>query len=489
MIIVAVALIVFFAMLLLGVPIVVSVGISCIAIWLQMPTIVTTPTYTFQAMTTSLDSFVLVAVPLFIFSGQIMAKGGIADRLFSFFSFFIGKFRAGLPITVIVTCLFYGAISGSGPATAAAVGAMTIPVLTSMGYSLYFAAAIVAVAGGLGVIIPPSIPMIMYSSATGASVGDLFIAGVVPGCLIALCMIAYCVFYCKKNPPDLDKLEENYRKLRAQGFLHTLKESFLALLSPVIILGGIYSGIFTPTEAAAISVIYALLVSLFAYRTLKISELPSLVTASLDSIAPVLIIVGVSSVFGRALALLQVTDAISSFILDTFPGKISILLFINLLTDSLPAIAIGMEPAREGLLNQKPRNPKESIMTKDFMLTLLVQGALIGVFVMTAYHIGLSEGGAALASTMAFATLTLARLFHGFNCRGSRSIFRLPSNPYSVGAFFAGTLLLMLVLFAPALHGLFDIDNALTLTNIGQIVGLAFAPTLLIQLSRIVRGK
>ncbi len=347
MIIVAVALIVFFAMLLLGVPIVVSVGISCIAIWLQMPTIVTTPTYTFQAMTTSLDSFVLVAVPLFIFSGQIMAKGGIADRLFSFFSFFIGKFRAGLPITVIVTCLFYGAISGSGPATAAAVGAMTIPVLTSMGYSLYFAAAIVAVAGGLGVIIPPSIPMIMYSSATGASVGDLFIAGVVPGCLIALCMIAYCVFYCKKNPPDLDKLEENYRKLRAQGFLHTLKESFLALLSPVIILGGIYSGIFTPTEAAAISVIYALLVSLFAYRTLKISELPSLVTASLDSIAPVLIIVGVSSVFGRALALLQVTDAISSFILDTFPGKISILLFINLLLlfigcvmDTTPAILI-----------------------------------------------------------------------------------------------------------------------------------------------------
>lgn len=347
MIIVAVALIVFFVMLLLGVPIVVSVGISCIAIWLQMPTIVTTPTYTFQAMTTSLDSFVLVAVPLFIFSGQIMAKGGIADRLFSFFSFFIGKFRAGLPITVIVTCLFYGAISGSGPATAAAVGAMTIPVLTSMGYSLNFAAAIVAVAGGLGVIIPPSIPMIMYSSATGASVGDLFIAGVIPGCLIALCMIAYSVYYCKKNPPDLEKLEENYRKLRSQGFWHTFKESFLALLSPVIILGGIYSGIFTPTEAAAISVIYALLVSLFAYRTLKLAELPSLVTASLDSIAPVLIIVGVSSVFGRALALLQVTDAISNFILDTFPGKISILLFINLLLlfigcvmDTTPAILI-----------------------------------------------------------------------------------------------------------------------------------------------------
>lgn len=178
--IVLISLAVFFILLFLGVPIVVSIGVSCIMIWLQDPSIVTTPAYTFQAMTASLDSFVLVAVPLFILSGQIMAKGGIAAKLFNFFSYFIGKFRAGLPITVIVTCLFYGAISGSGPATAAAVGAMTIPVLTGMGYSLSFAAAIVAVAGGLGVIIPPSIPMIMYGSATGASVGDLFIAGVVP---------------------------------------------------------------------------------------------------------------------------------------------------------------------------------------------------------------------------------------------------------------------------------------------------------------------
>lgn len=165
--IIIISLALFFILLFLGVPIVVSIGVSCIAIWVQMPQIITNPTYMFQAMTTSLDSFVLVAVPLFVLSGQIMAKGGIADKLFNFFAYFTGKSKAGLPITVIVTCLFYGAISGSGPATAAAVGAMTVPVLTSMGYSLDFAAAIVAVAGGLGVIIPPSIPMIMYGSATG----------------------------------------------------------------------------------------------------------------------------------------------------------------------------------------------------------------------------------------------------------------------------------------------------------------------------------
>ena len=164
------------------------------------------------------------------------------------------------------------------------------------------------------------------------------------------------------------------------------------------------------------------------------------------------------------------------------------LLFINLLTDSLPALAVNMEKPTGDLLNQKPRSPKEGILTKDFLQTLGIQGALIAVVTMAAFYLGMQINNG-MACTMAFATLCSARLFHGFNCRGSRSIFRLPSNPYSVGAFFVGTLLLMLVLFVPALHGLFDIDNALTLTNIGQIVGLAFAPTFLIQLSRIVRGK
>ncbi len=166
------------------------------------------------------------------------------------------------------------------------------------------------------------------------------------------------------------------------------------------------------------------------------------------------------------------------------------LLFINLLTDSLPAIAIGMEPARKDLLNQKPRNPKESIMTKDFMITLLVQGAIIGVFVMAAYHIGLAQSGAALASTMAFATLTLARLFHGFNCRADVSIFKLGlrSNVYSILAFVAGLVLLNTVLFIPAFHGLFMIAD-LTAANIGMIYLLAFMPTVIIQLYKVIKER
>lgn len=166
------------------------------------------------------------------------------------------------------------------------------------------------------------------------------------------------------------------------------------------------------------------------------------------------------------------------------------LLFINLLTDSLPAIAIGMEPARENLLNQKPRDPKESIMNRDFMLSLLVQGALIGAFVMTAYHIGLSSGGAALASTMAFATLTLARLFHGFNCRADASIFRLGfrSNKYSVLAFLTGLILLNAVLFIPAFHGLFMIAD-LSAANVGMIYLLAFLPTVIIQAYKVIKER
>lgn len=164
------------------------------------------------------------------------------------------------------------------------------------------------------------------------------------------------------------------------------------------------------------------------------------------------------------------------------------LLFINLLTDSLPALAVNMEQPTGDLLNQKPRDPKEGILTKDFLKKLVVQGGLIAIVTMMGFYTGLAVNDA-MACTMAFATLCLARLFHGFNCRGTRSIFRLPSNIYSWGAFAVGTLFLMAVLFIKGLHGLFDIDNALTTMHILKIVGFAFIPTFLIQMSRVVRGK
>ena len=201
-----------------------------------------------------LDSFPLMAIPLFMLAGVIMAKGKISDKIFNMFAYFVGNKTAGLPCTVVLTCLFYGAISGSGPATTAAVGSMCIPFLVSVGYDIVFATALVAVAGGLGVIIPPSIPFIVYSSVAGTSVSKMFIAGVLPGCLIGLCLMVYCYIYCKIKGEDKEKLNKRYQEIRSIGFWNLLKDSIWALLTPVIILGSIYGGIASPTEAATISI-------------------------------------------------------------------------------------------------------------------------------------------------------------------------------------------------------------------------------------------
>lgn len=151
------------------------------------------------------NSTPILAVPLFILGGVIMAKGGISRKLFNFFAFFAGRLPGGLPCAVILTCLFYGAISGSGPATTAAVGAMCVPFLTDLGYDRTWSAGLIAVAGGLGVIIPPSIPFVLYSLATGVSTGDLFLGGVFPGLLIGVMLMAYAVFYCVKHGEDKEK--------------------------------------------------------------------------------------------------------------------------------------------------------------------------------------------------------------------------------------------------------------------------------------------
>ena len=215
------------------------------------------------------DSTPILAVPLFILGGVIMAEGGISRRLFNFFSYFVGNIPGGVPCAAILTCLFYGAISGSGPATTAAVGSMCIPFMVEMGYEKRWSAGLIAVAGGLGVIIPPSIPFVLYSLATGVSTGDLFLAGVIPGILIGVFMMAYAVIFCVTKGEDKQRIRAKMSELRGNGFLKLFAASFFALLCPIIVLGGINSGIVTPTEAACVSVYYALFVSLVVYRSIS----------------------------------------------------------------------------------------------------------------------------------------------------------------------------------------------------------------------------
>ncbi len=388
--------IIFAITLFLGVPIAVSLGITALSAAILNPALPTTAAYAFRSMVTALDTFTLLAIPLFILSGNIMAKGGISKKLYSFFSYFIGNKTGGLPIAAIITCLFYGAISGSGPATVAAVGAMTIPYLTELGYDKKFIVSMIAVAGGLGVIIPPSIPFVVYGQSSGVSTGDLFIAGVLPGILIAACMIIYVYFFFKKNGEDKEKIESSIKGLKSQGFMKVFADSFWALLSPVIILGGIYSGVVTPTEAANISVIYALFVSLFIYKSIGFKDLSSVIRDSVATSVPILLVISTASVFGKVLTLMQAPTLIGSAITGAFTTKLSILLVINLMLlfvgmvmDTTPAIlilvpillpivqSVGVNPIHFGVIMTV--NLAIGFVTPPIGLNLFVANSLTGL--------------------------------------------------------------------------------------------------------------
>lgn len=293
------------------------------------------------------NSTPILAVPLFILGGVIMAKGGISKRLFNFFSYFAGRLPGGLPCAVILTCLFYGAISGSGPATTAAVGSMCVPFLTDLGYEKKWSAGLIAVAGGLGVIIPPSIPFVLYSLATGVSTGDLFLGGVFPGILIGLLLMAYAVFYCVRHGEDRNLIKTRMDELKSEGLGKLFLDSFWALLCPVIVLGGIYTGFVTPTEAATLSVFYAIIVSLFIYKSIKVNELIPFLCESVKTYGGLAFVLAFATAFGRVLSLTKATKIVESFILGNFHSPILLLtvlviifLILGMVMDTGPAIII-----------------------------------------------------------------------------------------------------------------------------------------------------
>ena len=339
------------------------------------------------------DTTPILAVPLFILGGVLMAEGGISRRLFNFFAYFVGNLTGGLPCAVILTCLFYGAISGSGPATTAAVGSMTIPFLVDMGYDKTWSAGMVATAGGLGVIIPPSIPFVLYSLATGVSTGALFLGGVLPGILIGLCMMVYAVIYCKRKGENKERINAKMTELRSKGFLSLLKESFWALLSPVIVLGGIYSGIVTPTEAACISVFYSLFVSMVIYKSFTVKEIIPFLGNAVKTYAPLCFVLAFAIAFGRVLALAKAPILIENFILNNFStsitaltGIVVVFLLLGMVMDTGPAIvilspillpavqALGVDPVHFGVIMVCCLSI--GLATPPFGLDLFVAGTL-----------------------------------------------------------------------------------------------------------------
>ena len=293
------------------------------------------------------NSTPILAVPLFILGGVIMAEGGISRKLFNFFAYFVGKIPGGIPCAVILTCLFYGAISGSGPATTAAVGAMCIPFMVSLGYDATWSAGLIAVAGGLGVIIPPSIPFVLYSLATGVSTGALFLGGILPGILIGVAMMVYAVIYCVRSGEDRNLINAKMNELKGNGFWALFKDSFWALLCPIIVLGGIYAGFVTPTEAATVSVFYALIVSLFIYKSIKVSDIIPFLCNAIKTYGGLAFVLAFATAFGRVLSLTKATKVVQDFIVGNFHSGMAaltvcmlIFLILGMVMDTGPAIII-----------------------------------------------------------------------------------------------------------------------------------------------------
>ncbi len=330
----------FALLLLISVPIGIALGLSTL-ITLFYSGGIPIP-FLMKEMVTSVDSFPLMAVPFFILAGEIMGKGGISERLFNFANALVGNKTGGFAMATIVTCMFFAAISGSGPATVAAIGGIMIPAMVRQGYDKKFATATVAAAGSIGVIIPPSIPMVIYGVVGGASIGDMFIAGIIPGLLVGFSLMIWAYVHSRKH-----NYKGSEQKTSLANIGKTFWEAKWALVIPVIILGGIYGGIFTPTEAAVIAVVYGIIAGLLLYRELSIKDMPKLLADAALTTATVLIIVGSATAFGRLLTVEQIPTQVANLLLSISDSHIVIILLITVLLlivgcfmDTLAAIII-----------------------------------------------------------------------------------------------------------------------------------------------------
>jgi C4-dicarboxylate transporter DctM subunit len=310
--------------LLLSVPIAVSLGLASTIALLYSGKV--SSSYIAQGLVTSIDSFPLMAVPFFILAGDLMGHGGLSRRLLAVGQVLFGRYSGGLAIIAVVTCMFFAAISGSGPATVAAVGAMLLPAMAKDGYKPAFSSALLASAGSLGVIIPPSIPMVIYAASANVSVTKMFMAGVGPGLIIALGLILYAFIRSHRDGIRGADHRPTFKEIRA-----VLLDAKWALIVPVIILGGIYGGVFTPTEAAAVGVLYGFVVGVFIHREIKWRDLYSIIAGSALTSAAIMLIVGAATIFGRALAIERIPVAMAEAITHLVSDPLMMLLMVNIL--------------------------------------------------------------------------------------------------------------------------------------------------------------
>ena len=311
----------FFVLMALSMPIALVLAAST-ALYLLF--VASTPlTSLVQQLFNGLDNFVLLGVPFFVLAGNIMAEGAISNRLVNVMKLLVGRFTGGLAMAGVLACMFFAAISGSSPATVIAIGSIMMPALIKEGYGERFSIGLLTSAGSLGILIPPSIPMILYALIMNVSVAKIFMAGFLPGIFIGLCLMGYSYFMSRRN---------NWRvreKYSLRDGIRILKEGTWALLLPIIVLGGIYGGVFTPTEAAAVSVVYALVIELFVYKELKPGKLLKICTDSAILSGCLLFIMSCAMTFIWFLTVEQIPVKLADAIVANIHNKWLFLLAIN----------------------------------------------------------------------------------------------------------------------------------------------------------------
>ena len=374
-------------LLFLNIPVAISIGVAAI-VGVSFGGLPINPVVVAQRMFTSADSFPFMAIPFFMLAGGLMEHGGISRRLVNLASSLVGGFRGGLGLITILASAFFGAISGSNPATVAAIGGIMVPEMIRKGYPPAYAAAIAAAGGTLGVIIPPSIPMITFGVVAGVSIGDLFLAGFGPGILIALSISIVTVFQSSRMHIPLEP------KRTFGDFLSALKESALAIIMPVIILGGIYGGVFTPTEAGAVAVIYSFVVSVFVYRELSFDLLKTVIIRAGISTSIVFFVIATSQSLSWLITVSRVSQAIADsmlsitnqpFLLITLINVILLIFGVFLETQAiillmaplfLPIITgIGMDPLMLGVIMVV--NTSVGMITPPMAVNLFVAVSLV----------------------------------------------------------------------------------------------------------------
>ncbi len=311
------------ALMLTGMPISISLGLTVLTFLFTMTQVPIEAVA--LKLFTGIEKFEIMAIPFFILAGNFLTHGGVAKRMINFATAMVGHFHGGLGLAGVLACALFAAVSGSSPATVVAIGAILLPAMLKQGFPARFGAGVITTSGALGILIPPSIVMVMYSVSTNTSVGQLFMAGVVPGIILAT-MLGITTWYRAKkfNYPRLEKAswKERWRTFRA---------SIWGLFLIIVVIGGIYSGMFTPTEAAAMSAVYAFIVAVFVYKDMKMKDVPKVLLSSANMSAMLLYIITNAVLFSFLMTHENIPQQMAAWMVDTGLGVITFLLVVNIL--------------------------------------------------------------------------------------------------------------------------------------------------------------